>query len=125
MPTELLVASGIILAALLALLARRFASADGAAVDETALAKRFIDAEIEQHAAGLADRYAQITAATGQDDSDRFRIEVESFIAQVLRDLDEPEAAELRAAVREILVLEREYVYDRILARIRSHQAEG
>jgi hypothetical protein len=125
-PVELFVASGIVLAVLLALLARRSVSANGAASDETALGKRYIDAEIDAHVGTLAARYAEMTAALGHDDPDRFRLEVESFIAQVLeRDLDEPEAAELRDSVREVLVLEREYVYDRVFARIRAHRPEG
>jgi hypothetical protein len=126
MPTELLVASGIVLVVLLALLARRSASANGAASDETALGRRYIDAAIDEHLAALAARYAQIMVASGHDDPERFRLEVESFIAQVLqRDLDEPEAAELRDCVRELLVLEREYVYDRVFARIQAHRADG
>jgi hypothetical protein len=125
MPAELFVASGMLAAVLLALLALTTPSENGAASDETALAKRYIDARIEEHIAALAARYAQITAASGHDDSDRFRLEVESFIAQALqRDLDEPEAAELRDSVREVLVLEREWVYDRVLACVRAHRAE-
>lgn len=126
LPIELFVASGIVLAVLLALLARRSAADSRAASDDTALGKRYIDAEIDQHAGALAARYADISAASGHEDPERFRLEVESFIAQVLeRDLDEPEAAELRDSVREVLVLEREYVYDRVFARIRAHRAEG
>ena len=126
MPAELLVASGIVLVLLLALLMRRSGSENGAASDETALGKRYIDAEIDGHIGALAARYAEMTAASGHEDPERFRLEVESFIAQVLeRDLDEPEAAELRDSVREVLVLEREYVYDRVFARIRAHRAEG
>jgi hypothetical protein len=126
MPAELLVASGIVVVVLLALLMRRSGSENGAASDETVLGKRYIDAEIDGHIGALAARYAEMTAASGHDDPDRFRLEVESFIAQVLeRDLDEPEAAELRDSVREVLVLEREYVYDRVFACIRAHRAEG
>ena len=126
MPAELLVASGIVVGVLLALLAGRSGSENGAASDETALAKRYIDAEIDQHVAPLATRYAEVALASGHEDPDRFRVEVELFIAQVLeRDLDEPEAAELRDSVREVLVLEREYVFDRVLARIRAHRADG
>jgi hypothetical protein len=126
MPAELLVASGIVLAMLLALLARRSGSANRAASDETALGRRYIEAEVDEHIPALAARYAQIMAASGHDDPERFRLEVESFIAQVLqRDLDEPEAAELRDCVRELLVLEREYVYDLVFARIRAHRADG
>jgi hypothetical protein len=126
MPAELLVASGIVVVVLLALLMRRSGSENGAASDETVLGKRYIDAEIDGHIGALAARYAEMTAASGHDDPDRFRLEVESFIAQVLeRDLDEPEAAELRDSVREVLVLEREYVYDRVFARIRAHRAAG
>jgi hypothetical protein len=125
MPAELIIASGMVVAALLALLALRTPSENGAASDETALAKRYIDAETEKHVAALAARYGEIAAA-GHGDTERFRLEVELFIAQVLeRDLDEPEAAELRDSVREVLVLEREYVYDRILARVRAHQADA
>ena len=126
MPAELLVASGIVLVLLLALLMRRSGLENGAASDETALGKRYIDAEIDGHIGALAARYAEMTAASGHEDPERFRLEVESFIAQVLeRDLDEPEAAELRDSVREVLVLEREYVYERVFARIRAHQAAG
>jgi hypothetical protein len=125
MPAELIIASGMVVAALLALLALRTPSENGAASDEIALAKRYIDAETEKHVAALAARYGEIAAA-GHDDTERFRLEVELFIAQVLeRDLDEPQAAELRDSVREVLVLEREYVYDRILARVRAHQADA
>ena len=126
MPAELLVASAIVVGVLLALFAGRSGSGNGAAADETALAKRYIDAEIDGHIARLAGRYAEVAVASGHDEPDRFRIEVELFIAQVLeRDLDEPGAAELRDAVREVLVLEREYVFDRVLARIRAHRADG
>ena len=126
MPTELLVASGIVLVVFLALLLRRAGSGDGALSDETVQGKRYIDGEIDQHVAELAARYAEMAAASGQVAPERFRLEVESFIARVLeRDLDEPDAAELRDSVREVLVLEREYVYDQVFARIRAHRAAG
>jgi hypothetical protein len=125
MPAELLVASGIVvtLLLLLALLMRGSGAESDAGSDETVLGKRYIDAEIDEHIDGLAARYAEIAEAAGHDDPDRFRLEVESFIAQVLeRDLDETGAAELRDSVREVLVLEREYVYDRIFASIQAHR---
>jgi hypothetical protein len=126
MPAELLVVSGIVIVLLLALLAVRSGSENVAATDETAIAKRYIDAEIDGHVAPLAARYAEVAMASGHDDPERFRVEIELFIAQVLeRDLDRPEAAELRDAVREVLVLERESVYDQIFARIRAHRAAG
>jgi hypothetical protein len=126
MPAELLVASGIVAALLLALLMRGSRPENGVASDDTMLGKRYIDAEIDEHIGALAARYAEIAAAAGHDDPDRFRLEVESFIAQVLeRDLDGPEAAELRDSVREVLVLEREYVYDRVFASIQAHRAAG
>jgi len=126
MPPELLVSSAIAAMLLLALLARRRAAGRLAAADESAPGKRYIEAEIAAHIGALAGRYAEITAAAGHDDPERFRLEVESFIAEVLeRDLDVPEAAELRDSVREVLVLEREYVYERVFAGIRAHQAHG
>jgi hypothetical protein len=126
MPAELLVTSGIVVGVLLAFLAARSGSANRTAADEITLAKRYIDAEIDGHIAPLAARYGEVAMASGHDDPDRFRLEVELFIAQVLeRHLDDPEAAELRDAVREVLVLEREYVFERVLARIRAYRADG
>lgn len=126
MPAELLVASGIFAVVLLALLARRSGSDDDVGSDPAALGKRYIDVKIEKHIDALAARYAERTAASGREDPERFRPEIESFIALVLeRDLDESEDAELRDSVREVLVLQREYVYDRVLACIKAHPLDA
>jgi hypothetical protein len=89
---------------------------------EVELARHFITAKIDGHVDTLAQRYLE---ACEQDRcGDRlpgsFGREIEWFIGNVLlRDvtLEQPEIA---AVVREVVVLEREQIYELILSRVQA-----
>ena len=86
-------------------------------------ARRFIDARIDEHIDVLAAQHRR-AGAGGIDDGDdippRFANDIQSFIAEVL--LHDVVVAtgddEVAGAVRELVVLERGYIYGRIMARL-------
>lgn len=92
--------------------------------DPEAAARGFIDARIDQHLERLARAYAQPGARSADDEvAPGFAAEIESFIGNVvlwdaLAAVDDDDVS---AAVRELVVLDRRYVYDRILTRVRDH----
>lgn len=124
MPVELAVAAGaffLVLALLSGLLrkARPTQPEDG-----LEHARRFVDREIEQHLGPLGAAYLECGGAQG---SGAFAREIESFIGSVLMrapaSADEADA-DLRDDVRELLVLDRESIYQRIRARIEERLAQ-
>ena len=89
--------------------------------DPEGVARRFIDSRIDQHIERLTRAYAQPRAKGAHDDG--FAGEIESFIGNVVL-LDALTAIvddDVSTAVRELVVLDRQYVYDQILTRVRDH----
>jgi hypothetical protein len=87
---------------------------------EAELARKFIRAKIDDHAATLAQWYLEACEEDRRGDQvpGSFGREIEWFIGNVLlRDvtLEQPEIA---PAVREVVILEREQVYELILSRV-------
>lgn len=91
-------------------------------------ARRFIDARIDEHIELLAAQHRRASPggiAELDDVPPRFANDIQAFIAEVLlRDVvaatgDE----EVAGAVRELVVLERGYIYGRIMGRIRDRSA--
>jgi hypothetical protein len=85
-------------------------------------AKQFVRTKIEDHAEALAQRYLEACEEDRRGDRvpGSFAREIEWFIGNVvLHDvaLEEPEIA---AAVREVVILERELVYEQVLSRIQA-----
>jgi hypothetical protein len=96
-------------------------------------ARRYIDGKIDEHIETLADRYVMLQdqaprAGVHRSAEDRFAPEIEAFIGEVL-ERDEasphPDGATMDVSVRELLVLEREYVYRQIMDRVRRRVAEA
>lgn len=94
-------------------------------------AKRYIDGKIDEHIETLADRYVRLQgeaprAGDHRIGEDRFAPEIEAFIGEVL-ERDEasphPDRVTMDISVRELLVLDREYVYRQIMDRVRGHLA--
>jgi hypothetical protein len=122
-PPILVLGLGAFLVVFLVLLALRPAPRVRRGPDETELAKRYIDRQIEAHLDELVRHYEEIEAAGGR--TERFADVIESFIGEVVmqhRITAEDDEAEL--PVREVVVLEREYIYHRILTRIGSPAAD-
>lgn len=93
--------------------------------DPEAAARRFIETRIDAHIGRLTRAYSQPGArSTDHDDlTPGFAGEIESFIGNVvlwdaLSDVDDDGVS---TAVRELVVLDRQYVYDQILTRVRDH----
>ena len=83
-------------------------------------ARQFIRTKIDDHAEALAQRYLE---ACAQDrGSDRapggFAREIEWFIGNVLLREVMLEDPDIAAAVREVVTLERELIYEQILSRV-------
>ena len=89
---------------------------------EVDAARQFIRAKIDGYVDTLAQRYLQACEENRRGDPvpGSFGREIEWFIGNVLlRDvtLEKPEIA---AAVREVVVLEREHIYELILSRVHA-----
>jgi hypothetical protein len=125
MPLELALAAGAALLAL-ALLGIRPRKDRLAAPDEDAAAAwRLIDGMIAVHIEELVAAWREAGGGAAADERSPFTREIESFIGTVLmRACTSTGDAELRDEVRELLVLHREQVYARILARIERKVAE-
>jgi hypothetical protein len=85
-------------------------------------ARQFVGMKIEDHAEALARSYLEACEEDRRGDRvpGSFAREIEWFIGNVLlRDvaLEEPELA---SAVREVVILEREHVYELILSRVQA-----
>lgn len=128
MPLELALAAGAALLALV-LLGTRAKSGRSAAPDDedAAAAWRFIDGRIEEHIDELVAAWREAGGTAAADEHGPFTRQIESFIGTVLMRAcaSAMNDAELRDEVRELLVLEREQVYERILARIEEKVAEA
>ena len=95
-------------------------------------ARRYVDDKIDEHLEELTDRFVRTQDGKSQPGDhrtgdDRFAPEIEAFIGDVL-ERDEasphPDGNLMDVSVREFLVLEREYVYQRILDRVHQRLAE-
>lgn len=89
-------------------------------------ARRWIDDRIDEHVGVLAEAYGEAGLRAAQDEPPQsFDMTVESFIAQVLeRELDaDGFDIDLRAAVREFIVLHRAELYEDVTTRARKHLA--
>jgi hypothetical protein len=95
-----------------------------------AAARRFIDARIEEHIDRLAAKHRRAATERFSDPDDvppAFANDIQSFIAEaLLRDVvvatgDE----EVAGAVRELVVLERGYIYARVMKRIQELSSRG
>jgi hypothetical protein len=83
-------------------------------------ARQFVRAKIEDHAEALARRYLDACEEDRRGDQvpGSFAREIEWFIGNVLLRDVALERPELAPALRELVTLEREQVYDLILARL-------
>jgi hypothetical protein len=83
-------------------------------------AKQFVRAKIEDHAEALARRYLDACEEDRRGDQvpGSFAREIEWFIGNILLRDVALERPELAPALRELVTLEREQVYDLILARL-------
>ena len=93
---------------------------------EVAEARQLIGAKIDEYAEALAVRYLEARAQADSKDraSSQFARDIEAFIGTaLLRDI-EVDHPGLGPAVREVVTLERECVYDLVLSRIEAHVSE-
>jgi hypothetical protein len=126
MPLELAVAAGSALLALVLVCARAlWRGSDTPEVDEGG-PWRFVDGKIDEHIEELVAAWREAGSAEAAGGCSPLTRQIESFIGTVLIRACASAAvdAELRDEVRELLVLEREQVYQRILARIEEKLAE-
>jgi hypothetical protein len=118
MSAQGVLALGVILAVFLLLLPRPRREADS--IDPFADARDLIGKEIDAHVEALAEGY--LSGSDGdRPGTDRFSQKVELFIAQVLERRAEHSDLDLRDALREILVLERDAVYAQVRRRVEAH----
>ena len=85
-----------------------------------------IGAKIDEYAEALALRYLEARTQAGSKDraSSQFARDIEAFIGTALLREIEAEHPGLGPAVREVVTLEREHVYELVLARIEAHVSE-
>ena len=87
------------------------------AIDDLDPARRYVDQQIDEHIEELIERYERARAGGGAPD--RFAEAIEAFIGEVLtRAAERAHEDDLDLCVRELVVLEREFIYRRILARV-------
>jgi len=93
--------------------------------DDAAAAKHFIETKIDEHVEALARRYLEAGGAEagGDEVPGRFAQDIEGFIATVVT-RDSADVIGLGAAVRRVVTLEREAIYDLVLARVQAHLIE-
>ena len=84
-------------------------------------ARNLIRTKIDEHAGLLAQRYLEAPEQDARSDRvpGDFAREIEGFIGNVLLRELQLEHPELGQAVREVVTLEREHVYELVLARVR------
>jgi hypothetical protein len=126
MPLELAVAAGTALLALVLLSTRAIRGRPAAPDMGQEPAWRFVDGKIAEHIDELVAAWLEDGGAAEADRRGPFTREIESFIGTVLMracssTIDD---ADLRDELRELLVLERERVYERILASIEQRLAD-
>lgn len=90
--------------------------------EDTALARKFIRAQIDEHLETLAQSYLEAGGSEtgGEDVPGRFAQDIEGFIATALT-RENADLEGLGAAVRRVVTLEREQIYAQIVARIQDH----
>jgi hypothetical protein len=93
---------------------------------DVAEARQLIGSKIDEYAEALALQYLEARAQGGSEAraSSQFARDIEAFIGTaLLRDI-EAEHPGLGRAVREVVTLEREHVYELVLSRIEAHVSE-
>jgi hypothetical protein len=148
MPLEIAVPLAAFLVFFLGRLAFRPGRREEGPEPEEAAARRFIEARIDEHIEFLAGKYLETRTPVADPDgsgegrdprerqdvqvdddiSRRFASEIEAFIADVVLEdeaLSAMDDVEMKSAIREVVVLNRQYVYDQVLARIRRHIARS
>jgi hypothetical protein len=116
-PPLLVLGLGAFLVVFLLLLALRPAPRPVAARDDLAPARRYVDRQIDEHLDELARHAEQARAVRAGIEP--FAEAIETFIAHILAGVNQlAEDDDLDLKVRELVVLEREYVYARIMARV-------
>lgn len=110
----------LVVGALLILVARGKASGPA---DPRKDARAFVGGQIDEHLEQLARTYFEAGSDRGalRPGQDRFAQEIERFIGDVLSRRAERSEPRLRAALRELLVLERDHVYGEVLRRVQAH----
>ena len=85
-------------------------------------ARQFVRIKVEEHAETLAERYREACEEDLRGDRvpGRFAREIEWFIGNVLLHDVALEDPEIAPALRELVTLEREHVYDLILSRFEA-----
>jgi hypothetical protein len=114
-------ALGIVLVIVLSLLLLR--PRTDRAGDDRVDARRLIGQEIDAHIEALAESWleARLHRGTDRPGPDCFAQEVELFIGDVLLRRAERAEPGMKEALREILVLERDSVYDEVRIRVEAH----
>jgi hypothetical protein len=114
-------ALGIVLVVLLLILVARGKA--GSAGDPLDDARGVIGKQIDEHVEALARQYLEVRSNQGahRPGADRFGQDIELFIGDVLLRRAERSEPWLKEALREILVLERDYVYREVLERVEAH----
>jgi hypothetical protein len=85
-------------------------------------ARQFIRTKIDDHAEALAQRYLEACEEDRRGDRvpGSFGREIEWFIGNVLLREVALEDSDIAPAVREVVTLEREHIYDLILSRVQA-----
>jgi hypothetical protein len=93
---------------------------------EIAQARQLVGTKIDQQIEVLARRYLEAREQGGGADqaSSRFARHIEAFIGDVLLREIELEHPDLGPAMREVVTLERERVYDLVQSRVDAHLIE-
>jgi hypothetical protein len=85
-------------------------------------AREFVRTKIEEHAEALAERYLEACEEDRRGDRapGSFARDIEWFIGNVLLHDVALENPEIAPVVREVVILEREHVYELILSRVQA-----
>jgi hypothetical protein len=92
--------------------------------EDTKAARRFIEAQVEEHIEALAGRYLEAGGleSGGDEVPGAFAQDIEHFIATYVT-RERADTLGLGGAVRCVVTLERERIYALVLARIQGHLA--
>ena len=126
-PPEVVVPIGIFLFLILILLVLALPESSPAVADYglEAEARRWFGDRIDEHVDILAEAYGEAGMCAERDElPPGFALTIESFIADVLRELDSRDCdVDLRAVVREFAVLHRAEIYEDVTNRTRQYLA--
>jgi hypothetical protein len=126
-PPEIIVPIGILLFLILIRLVLALPDSTAAATDDglEMEARRWFGDRIDEHVEVLAEAYGSAGMRAEQDElPPGFALTIESFIADVLRELDSRDYdVDLRAGVREFAVLHRAEIYEDVTVRTRKYRA--